>query len=227
MHVIPPDPIHVNMNDEDDDDVATVTSELSYDEEDVMPKEGPEWNDGPDRFTVEKRGETLESRRKMLHRDASTKFQTSTTKSSHRRNIPPLVLIDWYYDAKVLRKVYDDDDDKNAPIKCKKNKHKTLNIQPRQKVIPVDFSKSEKYKDVEEHKCNRTPEENTELERILHEQLMENFHEQMMGESPNHRHQENQILPASQPHSSYTSRLSRGWHTFQRQTLGFLKKMIV
>lgn len=173
----------------DDDDVATVTSELSYDDENVMP---------------------IVSRKETLYH-------------APRKNIPPLPLIDWYYDAKVLKKVYDDDD---APINCKKNKHKTLNIQPRQKVIPVDFSKSEKYNDAEEHKCNRTPEENTEIERILREQLMENLYEQMMDESPNHRYQENRILPASQPHSSYTSRLSRGWHTFQRQTLGFLKKMI-
>lgn len=216
MQTLPSEPIHPPMND-DDDDVATVTSELSYD--DVMLMRDPR----EDLRTHVSYVPYVPNRGDFATTTNVTDVLGFTTEVSRRREryVPPVPLVDWYYDVKLPKKLYYElnplETPCNAPITCKKKKHKSTNLH--KKVVPVvDLSKAEKYEhqpDSKGYECGRTSEENAELERILQEQLIENLRDDLMGETTRRS-----------PHVSYTTRLSRGWHTFQDQTLGFLKKMI-
>lgn len=114
-----------------------------------------------------------------------------------------LPMIDWYYDVK---KPSCKNNNKNKSIKSPK-KVLPLDLS---KVLPLDLSKVDTFD-------KRTLDEDAKLEIILREQLMESLRERLM--EPTARHH--------RPVSSYMSRLSRGFAVFHRQTLGFLKKMIV
>jgi hypothetical protein len=168
--------------------------------------------------------------------DDDDDMDVSSSSLRPRKILPPLPLIDWYYDAhpisiKLYNELHPTKTPLNSPIKCKKNKSKTtslatslatsLETKSRTKVIPLDLSNVQKYDD-DDHVRRTTDDKHVELERILREQLMEELREQLMEPR---RHQETQ--PSPPPHVSYTSMLSRGWVSFRHQTLGFLKKTIV